>query len=108
MKRYGRSLVVLYGSKNGNDEEFDGRIEKEGIRYSIKGMVEDNEECEMEELKKMKDIKNYLEIFWLDKYGEGDKNDNEMELYEWIKNGEKDFGGINYDVFGIGKKNYEN
>lgn len=43
----GRSLVVFYGSQTGTGEEFAGRLAKEGIRYKLKGMVADPEECEM-------------------------------------------------------------
>lgn len=43
----GRSLVVFYGSQTGTGEEFAGRLAKEGIRYRMKGMVADPEECDM-------------------------------------------------------------
>lgn len=47
MKTSGRSLVVFYGSQTGTAEEFAGRLAKEGIRYKMKGMVADPEECDM-------------------------------------------------------------
>lgn len=43
----GRSLVVFYGSQTGTGEEFAGRLAKEGVRYRMKGMVADPEECDM-------------------------------------------------------------
>lgn len=43
----GRRLVVFYGSQTGTAEEFAGRLAKEGIRYQMKGMVADPEECNM-------------------------------------------------------------
>lgn len=47
LKSSGRSLVVFYGSQTGTAEEFAGRLAKEGIRYQLKGMVADPEECDM-------------------------------------------------------------
>lgn len=47
LKASGRSLVVFYGSQTGTAEEFAGRLAKEGIRYRMKGMVADPEECDM-------------------------------------------------------------
>lgn len=47
MKASGRSLAVFYGSQTGTAEEFAGRLAKEGIRYQMKGMVADPEECDM-------------------------------------------------------------
>lgn len=47
LKSSGRSLVVFYGSQTGTGEEFAGRLAKEGIRYKLKGMVADPEECDM-------------------------------------------------------------
>lgn len=47
LKSSGRSLVVFYGSQTGTAEEFAGRLAKEGMRYKLKGMVADPEECDM-------------------------------------------------------------
>lgn len=47
LKSSGRSLVVFYGSQTGTGEEFAGRLAKEGLRYRLKGMVADPEECDM-------------------------------------------------------------
>ncbi|XP_061395304.1 NADPH--cytochrome P450 reductase [Musca vetustissima] len=107
LKASGRSLVVFYGSQTGTAEEFAGRLAKEGLRYRMKGMVADPEECDMEELLQMKDIPNSLAVFCLATYGEGDPTDNAMEFYEWITNGEVDLTGLNYAVFGLGNKTYE-
>ncbi|XP_038216038.1 NADPH--cytochrome P450 reductase [Zerene cesonia] len=103
----GRSLVVFYGSQTGTGEEFAGRLAKEGIRYKMKGMVADPEECDMEELTKLKDIPNSLAVFCVATYGEGDPTDNAMDFYEWLKNGDPDLTGLNYAVFGLGNKTYE-
>lgn len=107
LKSSGRSLVVFYGSQTGTAEEFAGRLAKEGIRYHLKGMVADPEECDMEELTNLKDIPNSLAVFCLATYGEGDPTDNAMEFYEWLQNGDPDFSGLHYAVFGLGNKTYE-
>ncbi|XP_044754786.1 NADPH--cytochrome P450 reductase isoform X2 [Coccinella septempunctata] len=103
----GRSLVVFYGSQTGTGEEFAGRLAKEGIRYRMKGMVADPEECDMEELVNLKTIPNSLAVFCLATYGEGDPTDNAMEFFEWLKSGDADLTGLNYAVFGLGNKTYE-
>ncbi|XP_053950395.1 NADPH--cytochrome P450 reductase isoform X1 [Anastrepha ludens] len=107
LKASGRSLVVFYGSQTGTGEEFAGRLAKEGLRYRLKGMVADPEECDMEELLQLKDIPNSLAVFCLATYGEGDPTDNAMEFYEWLLNGDADLNGLNYAVFGLGNKTYE-
>ncbi|CAG4989605.1 unnamed protein product [Parnassius apollo] len=103
----GRSLVVFYGSQTGTGEEFASRLAKEGIRYKMKGMVADPEECDMEELIKLPGIPNSLAVFCMATYGEGDPTDNAMEFYDWLKNGDPDLTGLNYAVFGLGNKTYE-
>nr|XP_022918376.1 NADPH--cytochrome P450 reductase isoform X1 [Onthophagus taurus] len=103
----GRSLVVFYGSQTGTGEEFAGRLAKEGMRYNLKGMVADPEECDMEELVNLKNIPNSLAVFCMATYGEGDPTDNAMEFYEWLQNGDADLSGLNYAVFGLGNKTYE-
>ncbi|XP_019865279.1 NADPH--cytochrome P450 reductase isoform X2 [Aethina tumida] len=107
LKSSGRSLVVFYGSQTGTGEEFAGRLAKEGVRYRMKGMVADPEECDMEELVNLKSIPNSLAVFCLATYGEGDPTDNAMEFYEWLQNGDADLTGLNYAVFGLGNKTYE-
>ncbi|XP_029659930.1 NADPH--cytochrome P450 reductase isoform X1 [Formica exsecta] len=107
LKTSGRSLVVFYGSQTGTAEEFAGRLAKEGIRYKMKGMVADPEECDMEELVHLKNIPNSLAVFCLATYGEGDPTDNAMEFVDWLKNGDGDLTGLNYAVFGLGNKTYE-
>lgn len=106
LKSSGRSLVVFYGSQTGTAEEFAGRLAKEGIRYQLKGMVADPEECDMEELLQLKTIEKSLAVFCLATYGEGDPTDNAMEFWEWIQ-GDLDLTGLNYAVFGLGNKTYE-
>lgn len=106
LKSSGRRMIVFYGSQTGTAEEFAGRMAKEGIRYKMKGMVADPEECRMEELVDLKTIDNPLAVFCLATYGEGDPTDNCMDFYEWIQ-GDVDLAGLNYAVFGLGNKTYE-
>lgn len=42
---------MFYGSQTGTGEEFAGRLAKEGVRYRLKGMVADPEECDMVRIK---------------------------------------------------------
>lgn len=103
----GRSLIVFYGSQTGTGEEFASRIAKEGNKYGMKGMVADPEECDMEELTRLKEINNSLAVFCLATYGEGDPTDNAMDFFEWLHNGNADLTGLRYSVFGLGNKTYE-
>jgi sulfite reductase alpha subunit-like flavoprotein len=64
LKSSGRSLVVFYGSQTGTAEEFAGRLAKEGIRYRLKGMVADPEECDM-----VRRITEYVHIYLLSEIG---------------------------------------
>ncbi|XP_058794081.1 NADPH--cytochrome P450 reductase [Phymastichus coffea] len=107
LQQSGRSLIVFYGSQTGTAEEFAGRLAKEGIRYKLKGMVADPEECDMKELINLKNIQNSLAVFCLATYGEGDPTDNAMEFVDWLKNDDADLNGLNYAVFGLGNKTYE-
>lgn len=47
MRAHGRNVVVFYGSQTGTAEEFAARLAKEAVRYGLKAMVADPEECEM-------------------------------------------------------------
>lgn len=107
LKTSGRSLVVFYGSQTGTAEEFAGRLAKEGLRYKMKGMVADPEECDMEELVNLKNIPNSMAVFCLATYGEGDPTDNATEFFDWLKSGDANLTGLNYAVFGLGNKTYE-
>ena len=90
MKNSKRRLVVFYGSQTGTAEEFAGRLAKEGARYGLKGIVADPEECEMEDLGKIKELEDELEgptlaVFMMATYGEGDPTDNAQEFFDWLK-----------------------
>ena len=98
MKASGRNIVVFYGSQTGTAEEFAGRLAKEAVRYGMKGMAADPEECSMEELSQMGEIENSLAVFCMATYGEGDPTDNSQEFYDWLQNGECDLSGLNFAV----------
>ncbi len=90
MRNSKRRLVVFYGSQTGTAEEFAGRLAKEGARYGLKGIVADPEECEMDDLAKIRGLEDELDgptlaVFMMATYGEGDPTDNAQEFYDWLK-----------------------
>nr|CAG4643053.1 EOG090X027R [Ilyocryptus agilis] len=107
MKASGRNIVVFYGSQTGTAEEFAGRLAKEAARYGMKALVADPEECEMEDLCKLNEIRNSMAVFCMATYGEGDPTDNAQAFYEWLQGGDTDLTGLNFAVFGLGNKTYE-
>ncbi|XP_021373216.1 NADPH--cytochrome P450 reductase-like [Mizuhopecten yessoensis] len=107
LKSSGRNVIVFYGSQTGTAEEFAGRLAKDATCYGMKGMVADPEECEMEDLVKLKEIDNALAIFCMATYGEGDPTDNAQEFYDWLQNADSDLTGIKFAIFGLGNKTYE-
>ncbi len=63
-------------------------------RYGLRGIVADPEECDMEDLGKIKELEDELEgptlaVFMMATYGEGDPTDNAQEFFDWLK-GEPD------------------
>lgn len=109
MQASGRNVVVLYGSQTGTAEEFASRLSKDAVRYGMKAMIADPEECELDEISKLTDIDNNLIILCMATYGEGDPTDNAQEFFEWLNDngGGVELNGINYAVFGLGNKTYE-
>ena len=74
-------MVVFYGSQTGTGEEFASRLAKESMRFGLKALVADPEECDLAELVQLKDIPNSTAIFCLATYGEGDATDNCTVLF---------------------------
>lgn len=46
-RKQGKNVVVFYGSQTGTAEDFANRLAKEAVRYGMKGMAADPEECDM-------------------------------------------------------------
>lgn len=109
MKSTGRHMVVFYGSQTGTAEDLANRLAKDAQRYGLqKGFALDPEECDVEELSRVGEIKGNLVIFCLATYGEGDPTDNAQELNEFLqRRGDCDLTGVNFAVFGLGNKTYE-
>ena len=107
MKTHGRNVVVFYGSQTGTGEEFASRLAKEAMRFGLKALVADPEECDLAELSQLKDIPNSMAIFCLATYGEGDPTDNLAEFYDWLSNTDMNLSSLNFAVFGLGNKTYE-
>ncbi|XP_029637530.1 NADPH--cytochrome P450 reductase [Octopus sinensis] len=107
MKTLGKNVVVFYGSQTGTAEEFSGCLAKDALRYGMKGLVMDPEECNMEELSNFSEIENSLAIFCMATYGEGDPTDNAQEFFNLLQQDEIELNGLRYAVFGLGNKTYE-
>lgn len=110
MQAKNRNIVVFYGSQTGTAEDFATRLSKEALRYGLRAMSCDPEECDMKELAHLADIPNSLAIFCLATYGEGDPTDNLQEFFAMLKDSDRnelDLSGVNYCVFGLGNKTYE-
>ncbi|TRZ01494.1 hypothetical protein DNTS_025938 [Danionella cerebrum] len=107
MKKTSRNIVIFYGSQTGTGEEFANRLAKDAHRYGMKGMAADPEEYDMSELQRLKEIPKSLAVFCMATYGEGDPTDNAQEFYDWLQNADEDLQGLNFAVFGLGNKTYE-
>ena len=106
MKASKRRMVVFYGSQTGTAEEFAGRLAKEGTRYGLRGIVADPEECDMEDLTKIKGLEGELEgptlaVFMMATYGEGDPTDNAQEFFDWLQQGGAEFESELYLIAAI-------
>ena len=107
MKNSGKSIAIFYGSQTGTAEEFANRLAKDAQRYSLKAMVLDPEECDIDDLPLIREeLGKALIVFVVATYGEGDPTDNAQALYEWLHE-EQDLNGLNFSVFGLGNKTYE-
>lgn len=107
MKNSGKSIAIFYGSQTGTAEEFANRLAKDAQRYSLKAMVLDPEECEMNDLTTMREeLGKSLVVFVVATYGEGDPTDNAQILYDWLHE-DQDLAGLNFAIFGLGNTTYE-
>lgn len=107
MRNSGKSIAIFFGSQTGTAEEFANRLAKDAQRYTLKAMVLDPEECDLDDITLIRDeLEKSLVIFVVATYGEGDPTDNAQQLYEWLHE-EQDLIGLNFAVFGLGNKTYE-
>lgn len=60
MKKSQRRFVVFYGTQTGTAEEFARRLAKEGARYGLMGLVADLEDCDLDDVKKIKDLESEM------------------------------------------------
>lgn len=107
MKSGNRSMVIFYGSQTGTAEEFAIRLACESKRYALKALTADPEECEMEDLSRLREIENSMVVFIMATYGEGDPTDNCADFMEWLQEGNAILNGIRFAIFGLGNKTYE-
>ena len=76
MKAKGRNILILYGSQTGTAEDFSANLARDAQRYeSMKAMVVDAEEVEMQDLSRLNEIENSVLVFCVATYGEGKKFD---------------------------------
>ena len=111
MKSSKKQMVVFYGSQTGTAEGFAYRLAKDARRYGIGAMVVDPEGCPFDSLSELSSVENNIVVFCVATYGEGDPTDNAQELFEWLQHAPDsgvDLKGINFAVFGLGNKTYEN
>ncbi|KAF9437283.1 NADPH-cytochrome P450 reductase [Entomortierella beljakovae] len=120
MKDTDKTVIFFYGSQTGTAEDYASRLAKEGTqRYNLKTMTADLEDYDMNLLDTLPS--DYLAVFVLATYGEGEPTDNAVEFWEHLVSGEevpefsrgdyedaeKPLTNVNYVVFGLGNKTYE-
>jgi len=91
-------VLLIYGSQTGTAEEFALRLSKDCLRYKMKALVADPEDCDFDELPDLTKLDKHLVLFCVATYGEGDPTDNAIEFYDWLQNTSSDLTGINYAV----------
>ncbi|KAG0228058.1 NADPH-cytochrome P450 reductase [Actinomortierella wolfii] len=120
MKDTDKTVIFFYGSQTGTAEDYAARLAKEGMqRYNLKTMTADIEDFDMNLLDTMPS--DYLAVFVLATYGEGEPTDNAVEFWELLVAGEdvpefstgdyedpeKPLSNLSYVIFGLGNKTYE-
>ncbi|CAO3671892.1 unnamed protein product [Rhizopus microsporus] len=113
MKEQGRRVIVFYGSQTGTAESYAGRLAKEcSQRFRVSAMTADLELYDLSYLDQVP--KDHLVIFVLATYGEGEPTDNAVDFWDLIteeeplfSQGESDLSNLNYILFGLGNKTYE-
>ncbi|KAI9031028.1 NADPH-dependent cytochrome P450 oxidoreductase [Phycomyces nitens] len=114
MENQNRKVVIFYGSQTGSSEDLAKRLSKEcKKRYGIDSLVTDPEQCDMKCLDKLP--KDYLAIFVVSTYGEGEPTDNMLPFWDLLQSSYPRFSGppddkplkdLCYMVFGLGNSTY--
>ncbi|KAF9161884.1 NADPH-cytochrome P450 reductase [Actinomortierella ambigua] len=120
MKDTDKTIIFFYGSQTGTADDYAARLAKEGMqRYNLKTMTADLEDFDMNLLDTMPE--DYLAVFVLATYGEGEPTDNAAEFWELLVAGEelpefslgdyedpdKPLSNLSYVMFGLGNRTYE-
>lgn len=115
MGEMGKNCVIFYGSQTGTAEDYAARLAKEGkAKFGLETMVADLEDFDYENLDAFPE--EYLAMFVLATYGEGEPTDNAVNFYQFITENPKDslslskeppLDNLNYVAFGLGNSTYE-
>ncbi|CAO3638464.1 unnamed protein product [Cunninghamella echinulata] len=118
MQQQGRRVIFFYGSQTGTAEDYASRLAKEcSQKYGISAMTADMELFDLSYIDTLP--KDYLVVFVMATYGEGEPTDNAVEFWEFLNDETPQFSQLNNDdddhplknvrylVFGLGNKTYE-
>lgn len=112
MNRNKKNVVVFYGSQTGTAEDYASKLAKElSAKFGLKAMTADPDNYDFENLDEFKE--DFLAVFLMASYGEGDPTDNAQELMTFLTSspefsqGGQEIGNVNFAVFGLGNSSYE-
>jgi NADPH-ferrihemoprotein reductase len=119
LQEVGSNVVIFFGSQTGTAEDFSGRLAKEAKqRFGVNCLVADIDDYDMDQLDTIPE--EYLAIFVMATYGEGEPTDNASDFYHmfvdqtdapWSEGitdvSESPLKNLRYIVFGLGNRTYE-